>query len=93
MYYVYVLIDSLGNFYTGYTDNLRRRLKEHQAGLVYATKFKLPVNLVYYEGCKNKYDAIKREKFLKSGPGKKYLRNRLKNYLKASGPLNLPRAS
>jgi len=33
--------------------------------------------------CLNKYDALKREKYLKSGPGRKFVKNRLKNYLKA----------
>jgi putative endonuclease len=86
MNYVYVLLDSKNNFYSGSCNNLKRRFKEHQLGLVFATKSKLPVKLIYYEGCLNKYDAYKREKYFKSGPGKKFLRNRLKNSLK-------PRAS
>jgi len=83
VYYVYVLKDRNNGFYTGYCSDLKKRLNEHKNGKVFATKAKLPVELVYYEACLNKYDAVKREKYLKSGPGKKYLKQRLKNYLKA----------
>ena len=83
MYYVYILLDVQNEFYTGYCEDLKVRFSQHNHGLVFATKGKLPVELIYYEACINKYDAVKREKYLKSGPGKKYLKNRLKNYLKS----------
>jgi len=79
-YYVYVLRSLKdGLMYTGYTSNLRNRLKEHQAGKVTSTKNRLPIELIYFEGCRNQQDATRREKYLKSGNGKIYLRNRLKN--------------
>jgi len=85
-YYVYVLKSDLdGLFYTGYTNNLKRRLKEHQKGNVYSTKRRLPVNLIYFEGSLNQKDATRREKYLKSGNGKIYLKNRLKNNLNPTG--------
>ncbi len=87
MYYVYVLLDKNGNFYIGYSKDLRKRIEEHEQGLVFATKSKLPVVLIYYEACVNKYDAVKREKYLKSGPGRKFLKNRIKQYFKSLGPV------
>ena len=80
-WYVYV-IESLKNkfWYTGCTNNLIKRLKEHNDGKVYATKSKGPFILIYYEVSLNKYDAFAREKYLKSGMGKRYLKNRLKYY-------------
>jgi putative endonuclease len=80
-YYVYVLKSlSDGNWYTGYTDNLRRRLKEHNLGKNNSTKNRRPFKLIYFEGGLNQQDALAREKYLKSGMGKRYLRNRLKKY-------------
>ena len=82
MYYVYVL-KSLqdGNFYTGYTCNLRRRLKQHNQGESQSTKCRCPFDLVYYEACRNEKDALIREKYLKTTYGKRYINNRLKNDL------------
>ena len=48
---------------------------------VSSTKARLPVRLVYYEACLSQADAFRREKYLKSGPGKRYLKNRLKDSL------------
>lgn len=81
-YYIYVLISHKDKqLYTGYTSNLQNRIRMHQTGKVPATKPRLPVELIYSEASLNKDDAIAREKYLKSGMGKRYLRNRLKNYL------------
>ena len=82
MFYVYVL-KSLkdGRFYTGYTNDFQRRLNEHKRGTVFSTKSRRPLKLVYYEACLNSEDAKKREEYLKSAWGKRYLKNRLKNYL------------
>ena len=78
-YYAYVLLSEKDNqFYTGYTSNLRRRLEEHQTGKVTSTKYRLPIKLIYFEGCLNQQDATRREKYLKSGNGKIYLRSRLR---------------
>jgi putative endonuclease len=80
-YYVYVLLSEKdGLFYTGYTSNLTRRIEEHVKGNVFSTKNRLPIKLIYWEGCLNQQDATRREKYLKSGNGKIYLRNRLSNY-------------
>jgi putative endonuclease len=80
--YVYVLqSEKDSNFYVGYTNDLKRRLAEHQNGQVNSTKNRLPLKLIYWEGCLNQADATKREKYLKTAWGKRYLKNRLKNYL------------
>jgi len=84
MFYVYVL-KSLkdNNCYTGSTNNLRRRLKEHNTGKVFSTKTRLPMVLIYYEAYKSEYDARKRESNLKLR-SKSYaqLKKRIENSLK-----------
>lgn len=69
------------NFYVSYTDNLKRRIKQHNNGDVESTKYRRPLKLIYYEVCLNQKDAINREKYLKTTFGKRYIRNRLKNHL------------
>ena len=82
MYYVYVLLSERdGKFYTGSTNDLKRRLSEHNSGKVKSTLKRQPFSLIYYEACKKEDDARRRERYLKSGMGKRYLRNRLKSYL------------
>ena len=82
MYYVYVLIsDSDKRFYTGATSDLKKRMQRHNNGEVPSTSERRPVRLIYYEACVSKEDAFRREKYLKTGMGKRYLRNRLKDYL------------
>ena len=77
-YYTYVLKSEIDNkFYIGWTDNLKKRLYNHNNGLVAATKFRKPLNLIYYEACLNKKKAIRREKQLKTGFGRAYLKNRV----------------
>ena len=82
MYYVYVLKSGKDNFfYVGYTKDLKVRIEEHKTGRVNSTKDRLPMELVYYEACLNSKDATKREKYLKTSWGKRYIKNRLENYL------------
>jgi len=81
-HYVYVLQSHAdGNLYVGYTNDLKRRLAEHHAGAVPSTKRRLPVELVYYEACRSQADATKREKYLKTAWGKRYIKTRLGDYL------------
>ena len=82
MYFTYVYLSKKdSNFYVGYTSDLKKRHKEHLSGNVPSTKNRLPVALIYFECCLNQNDALRREKFLKSGQGKRFLRKRLKNQL------------
>lgn len=83
MFYTYVLLSEKDReFYAGFTGNLQLRIKEHQRGSVESTRDRRPLKLVYYEACMDEQDAIKREKYFKSGFGRRYLRNRLECYLK-----------
>ena len=82
MHYVYTLLSEKdGHFYTGSTNDLKRRLEEHNNGRVASTKNRRPVKLIYYEACIDEEDSRQRERYLKTGMGKKYLKNRLKKYL------------
>lgn len=82
-YYVYVLYSEKdGKRYTGITDNLERRIKEHQEGKVISTKWRLPLRLVYYEWCEDIKDAMRREKYLKTFFGKSYIKKRIYNAFK-----------
>lgn len=82
MYFdLYVLLSEKdGNFYTGYTNDIQAGIKLHNNGKVSSTKNRRPLQLIYWEGCINQQDATRREKYLKSGNGKTYLKNRLRNY-------------
>ena len=81
MYYVYVLQSEADTkLYVGYTGDLRVRLRLHNAGRVESTQGRRPLKLVYYEACLNQGDALKREKYLKTAYGKRYLKNRLRGY-------------
>jgi len=81
MHYVYVLLSRKdGKFYTGSTGDLKNRLALHNQGQVPSTKGRQSFKLIYYEASLDKEDAFQREKYLKSGMGKRFLRNRLKNY-------------
>lgn len=71
--------------YTGCTQNLQKRFHLHQTGQVPVTKGRGLFKLIYYEACLDKEDAFAREKYLKSGPGKRYLKNRLKRFLSLTG--------
>jgi len=82
MFYVYFLYSEKdGKFYTGSTNDLKRRLQEHISGNVTSTKNRRPLKLIYYEACLSEEDGQQREMYLKSGMGKRYLRNRIKRYL------------
>jgi putative endonuclease len=61
MYYVYILYSHKDKkIYTGYSDDLKRRVDAHLKGKVSATKYRLPLELVYYEAYRDKRDATKR---------------------------------
>lgn len=76
VFYTYVLKSLKDNeIYVGFTKDLKLRLNQHNQGLVSSTKSRVPFILVYYEACLNKEKAIKREKSLKTGFGRKYLKD------------------
>ncbi len=80
MYYVYILFSKKdGKLYTGFTPDLKERIKKHNSGYVLATKNRRPLKLVYYESYLTKLDAKRREEFLKGGKGKEELKIQLKD--------------
>jgi putative endonuclease len=82
MFYTYVLLSEKDKeFYVGFTNDLKRRLDEHERGMVGSTAQRRPLKLIYYEACLNENDAIKREKYFKTGFGRRFLRNRMKTYI------------
>ncbi|MEG8990928.1 GIY-YIG nuclease family protein [Ignavibacteria bacterium 4148-Me] len=81
-FYTYVLQSSKDlNFYVGYANNLVKRIEEHNKGKVPSTKNRVSLILIYLEGCLNQQDATRREKYLKTSWGKRFIKNRLKSYL------------
>lgn len=84
MYYVYILRSKFNNkIYTGYTNNLKRRIKEHFNHYVHTTLRMKNLELVFYEAFKDKKDATEREKYLKTTKGKRTVKLMLKFSLAA----------
>lgn len=83
MYYVYILTSLKYDFlYTGYTSNLKLRLKQHAEGGVKSTRYRRPLKLVYYQAFKSEKDARAEERYLKSGgKAKNDLKLRIKHSL------------
>ena len=87
MYYVYVLRSISDNgLYIGYSNNLRLRFRQHQRGRSFATVHRGPWKLIYYEAYLNEVEAVGRERYVKSGAGRRVLKMQLRNYL-AENPL------
>jgi putative endonuclease len=77
-YIVYAIQSQLdGRIYIGFTFNLERRLNEHNSGKTRSTKGYRPWKLVYSESVETRVMARNREKYLKSGVGKEYLKSLL----------------
>ena len=75
MYYVYILkSEKNGKLYKGMTQDLKRRVKEHNSDGSSFTSYNGPWKLVYYEAFLNKGDAQREELFLKSGKGKERIK-------------------
>ena len=85
MFYVYLLHSAKDNgFYIGFSTNLRARLRQHQDGESFATSHRGPWKLIYYEAYTEREDAEGREKFLKSGAGRRLKLGRFPHSLAAS---------
>ncbi len=82
MYYTYILqSEKNGKLYKGVTGDLKKRIKEHNAGNVPFTKSLRPWHIVYYAAFLSKADAMREEKFLKSGKGRERIKWLLKSIL------------
>ena len=77
MYYVYVL--SSINFdkrYTGFTQDLEKRLNQHNTGKTKSTRAFKPWKVLFFEQYETKVEALQREKYLKSGIVREYINNK-----------------
>ena len=84
VHYTYVLLSQEDNrLHTGCTNNLEKRVLEHNSGRVRSTAPRVPLELNYFEACLNRDDAFRRERFLKTGKGKRFLKNRLSAHLES----------
>lgn len=82
MFYVYILFSEKDKqLYTGFSNNLRSRIKAHFGGYIKATKHRLPLRLIYYEAYLEETDARRREKYLKGGNGRGILKIQLQDTL------------
>ncbi len=80
MFYVYILQSSVDeSFYIGFTENLEKRLNQHNNGESNYTSRKIPWKLVYFEEFSTKTDAIKRERFLKAQKNKVFYHRLINN--------------
>lgn len=90
MYYIYVLKSVKDKkLYIGWAQDIRTRLRKHNLGLVPATKPRRPLKLIFYEAFLSKKDAVLREKFLKTGWGRRHLSKCLKNTIKSLSGVGL----
>ncbi len=74
MYFVYVLRNQKHELYKGITDNIDRRLIEHNKNKNIGTRGKGPWVVVYLEECEDRMEARKREKYFKSGQGREFIK-------------------
>jgi len=86
MFYAYILYSKIhSKLYKGFCKDLKIRLKQHKSGFVKSTKSTKDWQLIYYEAFINKTDALREEKFLKTGKGRERIRHLLKNSIKQGG--------
>ena len=80
MIYVYALKSTTRNYiYVGMTADINDRLRRHNSGYEKTTRSYRPFDLIYLEQFESRKEARVKEKYLKSGVGKEYLRNLIKN--------------
>jgi len=78
-FYVYILFSLKDQgLYIGYSHNLKNLLTQHSKGEVTATRFRRPLKLIHYEYFIDQKDAKAREEFLKSGYGRRQLKEIMK---------------
>ena len=76
MFTVYVLQSNKdGQLYIGMTGNLKRRLRQHDSGQQRSTRLHLPYRLIYTEEVTTRAEARERERYLKSGIGREFVKN------------------
>jgi putative endonuclease len=76
MYYVYALKSLVdGRIYVGFSSHVQRRVMEHNSGYVFSTKGYRPWELIHQESVNTRTEARIRERYLKSGIGKEFLKS------------------
>jgi putative endonuclease len=81
MFYTYLLQSQVtATLYIGTTNDLKRRIKEHNSGESAYTKKYMPWEVIYYEAYTNKQDASRREKYFKTTQGHLAIKRMLKEY-------------
>jgi putative endonuclease len=84
MYEVYVLEDDDKKLYKGVTNDINRRLDEHRRGKTRTTRRMNNIRVIYTEEYKTFEEARKREVYLKTAAGRRFLKNKLKNWGRSS---------
>lgn len=86
MNYVYILHSQKDQkLYIGCTGDLKKRFREHNERRVFATKNRVPFEIIFYETFVNKSDAFAREQWLKTGHGRNHIKKMLSETLKSLG--------
>ena len=81
MFFVYVLYsEKTGKHYVGFAANLIQRIGQHNMGITKSTKNRGPWRLVYHESVETRADAMRRERYLKSGQGREELKGILSGF-------------
>ena len=75
-YYVYILTNKSTNaFYCGVTNNIERRLEEHNSGKTKSLRGYLPFELVYKEFYNDRVSAVRRERYIKAQKSRVFIEN------------------
>lgn len=78
MCYVYVIKSKIADFYyKGCCQDIEARLKQHNAGMTISNRPYAPFDIVYFERCDTKEEALAKEKYWKSAAGRRYLKNKI----------------
>jgi len=85
MFTVYVLRSIKGKQYIGHTSDLERRLLEHNSGLCKTTKVDKDWQVIYSEEFTTRGEAVKRERWLKTGRGREFIKEMMRDGVHAPG--------
>jgi len=83
-FWVYLIVSEEGDHYTGHTPDLNRRLSEHNSGMSHATKQGPNWRIVHTEEYSTRGEAMKRERWLKSGIGRQWIEKNIAGCLPAN---------
>jgi len=78
LFFVYIIRSEEGYYYTGQTSDLQRRLLEHNSGISHSTKHGHNWQVIYKEEFSTRSEAMKREKWFKTGVGREWLKKMLR---------------